>query len=876
MNRKTLKRLAAGLLCLAFVLTAAPFAPRKTAKADDDRCIVVSLGDSFASGEGNEPFFGQEITDIRQRQKNTQAWEDWLAHRSMIAWSARLCVNEESTGFPVPVQRGKNWFFAAASGAVTENIVKTPYNSDRVRQIHPGEQKKEYDRDGVFGTYYLPGQLNIFDSGLFDPEDVDFVTVSIGGNDVGFTKVLELAVRNGLFSSDLYEDINKKLRHFYDPGSTHDDILDAYLRIHAAAPNATIIVVGYPGLLSLDSTVGCPLFNLNEREYIDGAVTEFNKRLRLLVEECRDGYGVDIVFCSVEEAFFGHEAYSILYEPFINPIYFGKKSQDLLENIRLKGENKDVISFYSMHPNNAGLAAYAECVQKKINDPWSDLNNSQQDDQILTSDLWAAIDLSGFRRYFGMSYSSIEGMMGPLKSVEVEYEIGMLYSFLFGNAPLQFSFVTDLYDALLETDDDAFGSIPAEIAKRYLDGTEQCNGICIPSLSLTGFRGTVNAKDIGAEYFRDEEYEDLWLAEVTRNGLHYEFICDDRYGNISEYEPCWITIPSIREGAAGMLWYLIDCSDVTDYLGKEYKTIRSKAGALRSAGWGGDYMVDRFDFYGLPGYSFRFDADFSDAQADGLDLFFDTYSGDVVEKYLTGEEPCIGIMVWGLSDLGFTGRFNAVDIGGEITMASNTENDWCVHVTRGEYHYMFHCDANGWVGGNSWCSITKSAYDAETGGDQTPGGYTLFGDLTGNDACYLDTINDFAQRYEQNFGDMGYDVTVTDAYYCLRDLNGDGVNELVLSTDGYNIDALYTRNGQNVVELYFQGRHGSLGVTSDGYVYEDYKGIRMYKLYRTQLIELYAIDRDGSWEELERLDHAERDRRGIGKTDMAFDFRKYL
>jgi hypothetical protein len=526
------------------------------------------------------------------------------------------------------------------------------------------------------------------------------VTVSIGGNDVGFVEILKLAAMNGPFSSALYENLDKKLLHFYDPGSTHDDILDACLRIHDAAPNATIIVTGYPGLLSPDSSVGCPLFNYYECAYIDGAVSEFNKRIRLLVEECRKGYDVDIVYCSVEEAFFGHEAYS-LYDPsFINPIMLGKRAQDLTERINLK--KGDLISNYSMHPNEAGLQAYAQCVQKKINDPWGDLDEAQRDDPILTADLWAAIDLSGFRRYIGMPYKNIEGIMGVLKSIEVEYEIGMLYSFIFEDTSLQFSFDADLEQALYETDDSRYGSIPASIAKRYLDGSELCNGICIPSLRLTGFRGTVNAKDIGAECFAFMDYEDLWLAEVTRGGLHYEFICDDPYGNISDDKPCWITVSS------------------------------------------------------------------------------------------------------------------------------------------------------------------------------TGGGHDTLADLVGSDIRYLSTIVGFKSNYEARFAEMGDPVTVTDVYYCLKDINGDGVNELVLSTDGRNIAALYTGSREEAIELWFRGRHGDIGVTSNGCVYESYKGIIMYRLNQTELVEMYRLEGDWPWEELERRDAAEREKWGIGKTDMVFDFLKYL
>ncbi len=880
------KRLAAFLLCLAVLLSGAPCIAQGAAAADDDPCIVVSLGDSYASGEGNEDFYGQEIKDIRQRRENRQAWEDWLAHRSTLAWSGQLRLNDPATGRSVSMTRGKNWFFAAASGAETENIVRTRYNPDPTKQIHPGEQKKVYDRDGVSGTYYLPGQLNIFYDGTlgkYSREDVDYVTVSIGGNDVGFVEVLKLAAFRGIFSSELYDNIDAKLKHFYDPGSTHDDILDAYLRIHAAAPNATIIVVGYPPLLSKAGNIGMPLFNTWECDYINQAVGALNDRLRLLVLECQTLYGLDIEFCSVETAFEGHGAYSLPTRQFIYPIMFFKRAQDLTDHIDM--EKKDFISSYSMHPNEKGLKAYTECVQETINhhenksrdvpmwvdayyrfirdrlypeaspgqylndephrfalfdmdmngvpelliyngdgshagaacivytyvtrireigqiscgwnegssdlaytdndnypglfhsdastglywtvylglqdgkitsetvdeydeDKGATVKRTKDEDLYLlfksgrfaplemytydalmamdwaayvetalhrsipdkretepTGDLLAAIDRSGVCRYISVPYSRMEALMGALKTVEVEYEIGMLYSFCFANTELAFSFDANLWEAEEETE--YSGSIPAAIAKRYLKGTELCNGICIPRLSLTGFRGTVNAKDIGAEFFKDEEYEDLWLAFVTRNGLQYEFICDDRYGNISDDKPCWITVSTYDAGVVDDLWFCIARSNIEFYLDETYDVVRSDAGTLETVGPGGDFMIYRYKFSGKPEFSFSFDSTLSNAYADGYDFFFDDYPGYIAERYVQPTDRCTSVYVSRLSAIGFADSLNASDLDAEVRLFGNAEDVWCAVVTSGELRYCFACTKDGTINGSSWLLIDR-------------------------------------------------------------------------------------------------------------------------------------------------------------------------
>ncbi|MBO4509748.1 MAG: hypothetical protein J5718_00205, partial [Lachnospiraceae bacterium] len=100
--------------------------------------IVVSIGDSYASGEGIEPFFGQDKASAEKVED-----EDWLAHRSEKAWSGMLKVDGQK------MVHNDNWFFAAASGAETVDLY--------------GNQKKEYNYDGLKGEKGLTPQLEIFD-----------------------------------------------------------------------------------------------------------------------------------------------------------------------------------------------------------------------------------------------------------------------------------------------------------------------------------------------------------------------------------------------------------------------------------------------------------------------------------------------------------------------------------------------------------------------------------------------------------------------------------------------------------------------------------------------------------------------------------------
>ena len=348
--KRTILRALAFALCVLLLLPLMHFGTPAQAVVTPKAhgTIIVSLGDSYSSGEGMEPFYGQEKPmDERCNDR------DWLAHRSEKSWPGMLTL--PMVDGMMRENRNANWYFAAASGAETRHINRTgdlvPNEKYRV-----GEHEKPYNRDFVIGTKYLPGQLDIFyNTPGLDRNQVDYVTLTIGGNDLGFTKVLELCHNIG--PSQVHDFLTEKLEHFFDEGGVHDQLKMCYVRIHNAAPNATIIVAGYPELLEYTGK-GWP-FDPTESEDINAAVRMLNKLIERTVNECdREHDDFKICFVSVEEAFRGHQAYSD--DPYINEIHYGPNDQDL--------SVLSIASAYSMHPNEKGAAAYAACVQAKINE----------------------------------------------------------------------------------------------------------------------------------------------------------------------------------------------------------------------------------------------------------------------------------------------------------------------------------------------------------------------------------------------------------------------------------------------------------------------------------------------------------------------------
>ncbi len=333
--KKSLSLVLAFLLCLSCAFAEGP--------------VVVSVGDSYSSGEGIEPFYGQD-GEMAVKCLN----QDWLAHRSEKSWPGMLTL--PGVDGPLRDHRGENWFFAAASGAVTDNLFLL--TDEEIAAGRTAQQEKSYDREGVSGTAMLDPQLDVFDEldrlGL----KADYVTVTIGGNDIGFKNSIIASMTGStafLPGSTAEEKALSLWKTQYAADGVRAKLLRVYRDIAArAGDQAVIIVAGYPLPLSPEGG-GKAGFTPESARIMNASAAQFNAELRDVVEECR-GEGMNILFVSVEEAFDGHGAYS--EDPYINPVIPGANSQDL--------KSLMVASYYSMHPNEKGAEAYARCVREII------------------------------------------------------------------------------------------------------------------------------------------------------------------------------------------------------------------------------------------------------------------------------------------------------------------------------------------------------------------------------------------------------------------------------------------------------------------------------------------------------------------------------
>ena len=218
--------------------------------ASNETAVIVSLDDSFSSGEGNPPFIGQKGKTLFEKVKD----EDWLAHRSEIAWPTQLQVPSDKDAAST---KKIDLHFAAVSGAVTENIDRTPQPKDYNKKLNVAIGPYEVS---IIDSTTLPIQLDIFDTDKITGKAVDFVTLTIGGNDVGFADIITQCVTGSsyleyaLYEGTVLESRLNKIRANLD--NTLNDIERVYKAIEAKAPYAAILFhspecVGCAGIRNL-------------------------------------------------------------------------------------------------------------------------------------------------------------------------------------------------------------------------------------------------------------------------------------------------------------------------------------------------------------------------------------------------------------------------------------------------------------------------------------------------------------------------------------------------------------------------------------------------------------------------------------------------
>jgi len=123
------------------------------------------------------------------------------------------------------------------------------------------------------------------------------VSITVGGNDVGFSSVMETCVLESTSPCVSAVDAAENEISSSLPGEL-DNVLNA---ISAAAPNARVVVLDYPDLYDLSPSSGCIGLSTTDRTDLNQGADELDAQIQAAAQRHGD------VFADVRSAFGGHE-----------------------------------------------------------------------------------------------------------------------------------------------------------------------------------------------------------------------------------------------------------------------------------------------------------------------------------------------------------------------------------------------------------------------------------------------------------------------------------------------------------------------------------------------------------------------------------------
>ncbi|WP_282692808.1 SGNH/GDSL hydrolase family protein [Streptomyces sp. CC208A] len=311
--------------------------------------MVVAMGDSYSSGEGAGAYSPESNTS-----HGTSRWN--ACRRSANSWARKVVLPSQSAGIGW-LSDGFSSVVAfqnvSCSGAMTKNVAYVP--SGNAPQAHGEGQFRE---------------VRQVDSGVLD-SNTTLVMLTLGGNDEsGFANAMtECGNLTNCSSDSTFLPRNKAIVDRMIP-----DLRSVLETIAAKAPNATVVLMGYPELLS--RTVKCSgslYYDMTEVAALAELVNYADTEQQKMVDGLRTGLKLKIQYANPVNAFVGHGGCD---DPeWINKIVIGPNGDGdfhagdpASEACTWKWLGGDCLSRESFHPNNSGTTGYAQVMSGRLND----------------------------------------------------------------------------------------------------------------------------------------------------------------------------------------------------------------------------------------------------------------------------------------------------------------------------------------------------------------------------------------------------------------------------------------------------------------------------------------------------------------------------
>jgi hypothetical protein len=332
----------------------------------------VAMGDSYSAGEGNTPF---EPNTAYSKSASVGTTSSNSCHRSISGAYPRL-VRLPGQSNPIAfdaskdLQGGTVFDFVACSGAETPNV-----SLDAVT-VKDNAPDSKYNKAG--NTDW--GSPDNGNQGGENPQDTQgnltpqttLVTISIGGNDARFADILTGCILTKTPCDSQDYKLTRHSNNAVDPEALIDfeplvirllqpHLVSVYTAIHKAAPNAEIIVLGYPNLFPAKPKSSCKVgpsiagfgavISVPVQEWLNKIGGELNNTIKMAVTTVRKRLKAKIFFVNPTASFAQHELCS--HDPWIYP---------LVLDISNPKQKEPVVNPGSFHPTVAGQRDYAGLV----------------------------------------------------------------------------------------------------------------------------------------------------------------------------------------------------------------------------------------------------------------------------------------------------------------------------------------------------------------------------------------------------------------------------------------------------------------------------------------------------------------------------------
>ncbi|WP_438939648.1 SGNH/GDSL hydrolase family protein [Catenulispora pinisilvae] len=215
--------------------------------------FVVAMGDSYSSGEGAEPYLpGTDVGPYASQDTSTSPDATWNACRqSQNSWIRLTTLPHQTNTIGKTADvfgDSLDYQSTACSGAYTYNF-------------GPGELVDTKTNQPIWGTMGQYHEVPQIAAGFLD-EHTTLVALTIGGNDAGFSDVVKHCV-------ELDCPADSKVKG--DIVAATANIPGVLAAIHDKAPNAKIVLLGYPELFNAPNVIlGCSVMASSNASQLNG------------------------------------------------------------------------------------------------------------------------------------------------------------------------------------------------------------------------------------------------------------------------------------------------------------------------------------------------------------------------------------------------------------------------------------------------------------------------------------------------------------------------------------------------------------------------------------------------------------------------------